>query len=216
VTIDNALSDQAIRVMLVDDHQLFRQGTAQLLETEESICIVGVAESVRDALETMPALRPDVVLVDISMPDANGFHFMREAAKHAKPPKIMVLSGYDDIGYMRNAFNLGAFGYLSKTCSRTELVDSIRHVHAGGLAFSADVLAERGRAAAFAPAPPTKRELEVLSAVRRGLGNKQIAAQLYVSERTVHFHIGNIFSKLGVTSRLEAVVKGRESGWISD
>lgn len=205
----------AARILLVDDHQLFREGTANLLASEEGMRVVGAASSVGPALDAVAKTRPDIVLVDINLPDENGFHFLREMAKDRSAPRVIVLSGYEDVGYMRSAFKLGAFGFLCKSCSRQELVDGIQKVHSGQLVFTHEILAERGRAAVLAPAAPTKREMEVLSAIRRGLSNKQIASVLYVSERTVHFHIGNVFTKLNVSSRMEAVVKARESGWIT-
>lgn len=206
----------AIRVMLVDDHQLFREGTAQLLESESGIEIVGLSTSASEALEMLDDIGPDVVLVDINLPRENGFHFIREAMKRLAPPRVIVLSGYDETAYMVNAFQLGAYGFLAKTCSRAALIASIASVHRGQLVFTPEVLAARGRSQFVPVAQLTKREVEVLTALGAGHSNKQIAEQLFVSERTVHFHVSNILLKLGVSSRLEAVVKGRGTGRVMD
>jgi two-component system response regulator DegU len=207
---------ERITLMLIDDHQLFREGTANLLAPEEGLEVVAQTDSVKSALEGLATFAPDVVLVDINLPGENGFRFLRELAVQNAPPKIIMLSGYDEMSYMRTAFQLGAHGFLCKSCSRHELIDAIRHVHKGQLAFAPEVLAERGRSTVLAPLPPTKREIEVLLALRQGLSNRQVASQLFVSERTVQFHVGNILSKLGVTSRGAAAARGREYGWISD
>lgn len=210
------MTSEKITIMLIDDHQLFREGTRQLLESEESCEVIAVADNVADALSILAERTPDVVLVDINMPDANGFHLMREATALKQMPRILVLTGYSEISYMLTAFQLGAFGFLCKTCGRSELLAAVHTINRGQLAFPPEVFAERGRLNIHVQVQPTKRELEVLDAIRKGLSNKQIAARLFVSERTVHFHVSNILQKLEVSSRTEAAAKGRALGWISD
>lgn len=206
-----------IRVMLVDDHCLFREGTVQLLNADPALEVVGLAETAAQALTFIEDLHPDVIIVDINLPDQNGFYLIREISTHTNAPNFLILSGYDDVKYVRTAFQIGASGFLCKTCSRQELIQAIMTVHAGQLAFPKDFLNQNNRAAFFsAPVHPTKRELEVLAYVHRGLSNKEIANRMFVSERTVHYHVGNILSKLSAASRLEAVIKAKEAGWLND
>lgn len=207
----------SIRVILVDDHCLFREGTVQLLNSEPTIQVVECAETVSQALQLLEGTIADVIIIDINLPDQNGFYLIRELAKHENAPKIIVLSGYNDLKYIRTAFQIGAAGFLCKTCSRSELINAIFQVHDGHLVFPNELLSRNGRAALFGTVnQPTKREMEVLSLIRQGLSNKQIADTLFVSERTIHYHVGNILSKLNASSRLEAVVKAKESGWITN
>lgn len=204
----------------------------RLLSAEPDFEVVGVADSVDDGLEVIGATSPDVVLVDINLPGESGLALVRTlAAAEAQAaadreragaagspkatPKTMVLSGYDDAAYARAAFDNGAHGFLCKTCSREELVAAIRSLRAGQIVFPAAAISRGGQTDAIR-VPPTKRELEVLNRIARGLSNRQIAAELFVSERTIHFHVGNILAKLGSTSRLDALVKARAAGWFID
>lgn len=206
-----------IRVMLVDDHCLFREGTAQLLSAEPAMEVVGLADTATQAMALFKEIHPDVMIVDINLPDQNGFYLVRELSTQTPVPKFLILSGYDDAKYVRTAFQIGASGFLCKTCSHQELVQAIVNVYAGQMVFSNHLLSGNNRTAFFStPVQATKRELEVLALVSRGLSNKQIADHMYVSERTVHYHVGNILSKLNAGSRMEAVIKAKEAGWLSD
>lgn len=154
------------------------------------------------------------MLLDINLPDVSGFDVVSAIIAETPETKILMLSAHEEVQFQRNAYNLGAHGYLSKACSRGELCAAISTVRAGQLVFTPEVLADRGRAP-HTP-PPTRRELEVLRHVHAGLSNKAIATTLFISERTVHFHVSNLLTKMDASSRTQAAARARELGWLSD
>lgn len=202
------------RIVLVDDHPLFLDGIAQIVDTEPDLTLVGTASSAATALPMIRATRPDIVILDINLPDASGFDVVDNIVAEAPDTRILMLSAHDEVQFQRNAYNLGAHGYLFKACSRAELCAAIRTVQTGQLVFTPEALADRGRGPRTPP--PTRRELEVLRHVHSGLSNKEIAAALFISERTVHFHVSNLLTKMGASSRTQAAARARELGWISD
>ncbi|MFX4301578.1 response regulator [Alicyclobacillus tolerans] len=206
-----------VSVMLVDDHRLFREGTIKILEeSNEGIELLTVEENAEEALIALEHIQPDVVILDINLPGNDGLYMLRKLMDERNPPKVLVLSGHDEPKYIRTAFKLGASGYLYKTCSGKELVEAILQVSRGNLVFPREVL-NTGRDALFGNATElTARELEVLHLVAQGMSNKQIASHLYVSERTIHYHISNVLSKLRASSRVEALVRAREEGLLVD
>lgn len=206
-------SDDA-RVVLVDDHPLFLEGIAQIINAEPGLALVGTANSAAAALPLILDVRPDIVLLDINLPDANGFDVVNAITGGGSTTRILMLSAHDEVQFQRNAYQIGAHGYLSKACTREELCTAIGAVQAGQLVFSSEVLAERGRGPRASP--PTRRELEVLRHIRTGLSNKKIATTLFISERTVHFHVSNLMTKMSASSRTQAVARARELGWLSD
>ena len=204
----------AIQIVLVDDHPLFLAGIAQLLEADPDLTLAGTATTAEEAATLFAEATPDVAILDVGLSGENGFAVARRLLARGNDVKVLMLSGHDEVQYQRTAFQIGAHGYLSKTCTRAELKDALRTVRDGRLSFAPEVLAERGRGPGVPP--PTRRELEVLAHIRDGLSNREIARTLVVSERTVHFHVGNLLAKLQARSRTQSVARARELGWLSD
>lgn len=214
------MTGRDIRVVLADDHAVVREGTAELIERAGGIRVVGQAASGREAVELVRAHRPDVVLLDLSMPDMDGVEAARRIHEAAPDTAILALSAHEDEAYVMAMLEAGATGYLTKSARGREVVDAVRSTAAGESVLS-PVIAARvmrralGRRDASAGAILTGRELEVLRAAARGLGNKQIASELQLSPRTIQAHLANIFGKLGATSRTEAVMRGVREGWLA-
>ena len=207
-----------ITVLVVDDHPLFRDGIRERLESGDgSIVVIGEAGTGAQAHDLAKALRPDVVLMDISMPDMNGIEATRLV--HAELPQaaVIILSVYDDQQYVQAALAAGASGYLLKTVDAAELRDSVARVAAGDTALSPPVART---VLAMMTRPPQERprisdrELQVLELAAKGSSNKAIGAELFLSTRTVEAHMRSIFDKLGVSSRTEAVTYAVRHQWI--
>jgi DNA-binding NarL/FixJ family response regulator len=198
-----------IRVLIVDDHPLYRDGIHERLEAgDTSIVVVGEAGDGKQAHAMVAALTPDVVLMDISMPEVNGLDATRAIRADFPDVAVIILSVYDDDQYVHAAITAGASGYLLKTVEAQELRDSVTRVARGGTALSPMV----ARTVMWMVAHPnddarqlTDRELQVLQLAARGASNKSIGAALFLSPRTVEAHMRSIFEKLGVSSRTEAV-----------
>jgi DNA-binding NarL/FixJ family response regulator len=208
--------EPVIRVVLADDHALVREGTAELLERSAGIRVVGQAADGREALRLVQALRPDVLLLDLAMPGLDGLEVTRRVRATAPSTAVVALTAHDEQAYVLAMLEAGATGYLSKTSRGHEVVQAVRAAAAGETVFSPGVgsgIARRALGERGAPAL-TPRELDVLRAAARGLGNKQIAAELGMSARTVQTHLTSIFGKLGVSSRTEAVLLALRRGWV--
>jgi DNA-binding NarL/FixJ family response regulator len=198
-----------LRIVIVDDHEVLRTGTRQVLETSDDMVVVGEADDGDAALSLVNELHPDVVLVDIRLPGTSGLDVARRVASIRPETKVVILSAYDDPDYLREALAAGVAGYLLKTMPREELVSAVRVAGLGATVLDASVsplLTQR------APPQPvgngvtlTAREREVVGLVAEGLPNKAIAARLGISARTIEGHLNHVFAKLGVTSRTELV-----------
>jgi len=200
---------QVIRVLVVDDHALHRDGTRQILEAHPDLEVVGDANSGEIALALVNQLHPDVVLMDIRLPGMNGIEVTRRLTRDHPDVRVLMVSAYDEDEYVRGALEAGAAGYLSKTAPGKELVHAVRAV-AGGTSVLQSGLTARLLASPGGPehaADLTEREIEVLSLLAEGLHNREVAARLGISPRTVDRHCDNIYAKLGVGSRTEAVVR---------
>ncbi len=197
-----------IRVLIVDDHALVREGTRELLSQDDSVVVVGMAGSGEEALEAVAALSPDVALVDVNLPAMSGLELSRALLAQFPSTKVLVLSAYDDYAYVAEALEVGVAGYLLKTASAKELIDAVRAVHDGVFVLDRQVsqrLVRRRETAPTAVSGLTPRETSVLQLLAQGRSNKQIATEMALGTRTVEGYVSNILAKLGVASRTEAV-----------
>jgi len=210
-----------IRVVVVDDHELLRAGTRQILEEAAGFAVVGEAGDGDTALRVVAELRPDVALVDIRLPDVNGIELARRIVTDHPGTTVLVLSAYDDEDYVRAALAAGVSGYLLKTTPSHELVGAIRAAHGGSRVLDRSVSARllEGPAPTSrntpGPAQLTVREREVVQLVARGLANKAIGRELGISPRTVEGHLNHVFEKLGTASRTELVHFALVNGLLS-
>lgn len=204
-----------IRVVLADDHVVVRKGVKEFLEEEPDIRVVAEASDGSEAVDVCVAEQPDVVVMDIKMPHMSGVEATRRIKQLAPAVRILVFTAYDDDPYVFGLLEAGASGYILKTAESQELVRAIRTVMAGQSALD-PAIAGRLVARVTHTQPDaealTTRELEVLRLAARGLTNKQIAASLIISDRTVQNHLANIYGKLHVASRTEAVTAGLQRG----
>jgi DNA-binding NarL/FixJ family response regulator len=212
--------DDSIRVMIADDHALFRRGLEMVLQGEPGLDLVGQASDGAEAVHVASEVVPDVVLMDIRMPKITGIEAARQMKEVAPSAKIIMLTISDEEEDLFEAIRAGASGYLLKDIPLDELADSVRAVHggqslinpsmAGKLLTEFATLARRDaedEPAKHAPAPKlTDREMEVLRLVARGMNNRDIAKELFISENTVKNHVRNILEKLQIHSRMEAVM----------
>lgn len=210
---------ERIRVLIADDHALVREGTRRILERAEDIEVVGEAADGEEAVALAEELRPDVAIVDVGMPRLNGVEVTSRIKSELPETGVLVLSVHDDDAYVYAILEAGAAGYLLKDVHGSQVVEAVRSVRAGESvlhpAIARKVLARFRTAGAregrFEPLTP--RELEVLQLAAAGSSNKEIAAALELSVRTVQVHLTHVFRKLHVASRTEAVIHGLRKGW---
>ena len=215
-----------IRVAVADDHPVVRDGLVAMLRSEPDFMIVGEAASGAEAVSLVERVAPDVLLLDLEMPGLDGVAVLRRLRELGSATRSIVFTVFDTDERIIAAVEAGAAGYLLKGVPRAEIFTAIRVVRGGGSLLQPIVattvlkhLAARGRApqsgAAAAPITLTPREGGVLQLLARGRSNKQIAAELGVSERTVKFHVSTLFTKLGATNRTEAVTRAVQAGLTS-
>ncbi|MHA6511948.1 response regulator transcription factor [Tessaracoccus sp. Z1128] len=197
----------SIRVLLVDDHALHREGTRHILEEHDDLEVVGDAETGEAALALIAQLKPDVVVLDIRLPGISGIETARRVRDQHPGVRVLMVSAYDDDEYVRGSFEAGAVGYLSKSAPGRELVEAVRAVAAGATVLRSALLRPLLTRDQVQPGRLTARELAVLQLLAEGLHNKQVAMRLGISARTVERHCDSIYVKLGVGSRTEAVVR---------
>jgi DNA-binding NarL/FixJ family response regulator len=211
-----------IRIVLADDHAVVRQGFRQFLEEAGDIEVVAEAEDGAEAIQLVESHLPDVAVVDIRMPEVTGVEATRRIKERFPQVRVLVLTAYDDDPYVFALLQAGADGYVLKTASGDELVQAVRTVHTGVPALSPEIAAKvmrqavsgRPEGAAEQVESLTTRELDVLRLAARGLTNRAIGHELDISHRTVQGHLANIYGKLMVNSRTEAVTEALRRGWI--
>ncbi len=207
-----------MKVLIADDHKIVRDGLRLLLETEPGFTIVAEAETGSEALEAIAGYSPDVVLLDLRMPDMDGYEVLEAVADLEKPPAVVVLTMHDDLAFVRRAIQLGADGYLMKSVGRDELVRALRSVQAGKpyvqdkLTRSLIVsLGDRGTTADLTVSL-SDRQLTVLDSLAKGMENAAIGEAMGMSESTVKAELRALYTELGVRKRSEAVAVGFRLG----
>jgi DNA-binding NarL/FixJ family response regulator len=215
------MSGEPIRVLVVDDQRLIREGIASLLEIQPGITVVGVAADGREAVEQAVALTPDVTLLDIRMSEVDGVQALALLRKQVPDCRVVMLTTFDDEEYVVQSLRAGASGYLLKDLPAQELADAVRLAHAGVVQFDPAAAARLAAALDRPPGPPprdlagqplTAREIEVLRLLAGGCTNHEIAARLFVSDGTVKNHVSRILSRLGLRDRTQAAIYARDHG----
>ena len=216
---DAAPEAHVIRVAVADDHPVVRDGLVAMLETQPDFMVVGTAGAGDEALTLMARADPDVLLLDLEMPRLDGVGVLRALAASGARVRVIVFTVFDTDERIIAAVEAGAAGYLLKGAPRADVFAAVRVVAGGGsllapLAASAVLRRVRGESPPATGPSLTPREQGVLEHLARGLGNKQIAAQLGISERTVKFHVSAVFTKLGAANRTDAVARAAQAGLI--
>lgn len=211
-----------ISIILVEDHKIVREGTRQLLEQNSDFLILGEASDGAEAIELAKTLAPDLVVMDVRLPNMNGIEATRIITSQFPKIKVLILSAYDDDNYVFPLFEAGASGYLLKNSSGAELVEAIRTVYSGNTVLSpgigSKIIHKPGMSGIVSQYPGcklTRRELDVLGLAANGQSNKLIASYLGISVQTVQVHFRNIFGKLNAGNRSEAIMRAIKNGWIS-
>jgi DNA-binding NarL/FixJ family response regulator len=210
----------SIRVLLADDHAVVRAGICQFLDQATDIQVIAEADNGVSAKALIEEHNPDVVVLDIQMPEASGIEVTRWIRANQRTVGVLILTAYDDDPYVMAVLQAGANGYVLKTASPLEIIQAVRDVHAGKSAMDATIMrkmiSQISRRSEERPIDTlTDRELEVLTLVAQGFTNKAIGVQLGISDRTVQGHLAHIFSKLHAGSRTEAVMRAMSLGWLS-
>ncbi len=210
---------EEIRVLVVDDHAVVREGLRTFLQLQEGIAVVGEAEDGEHAVREAERLRPDVILMDLVMPRLDGVAAMRELRRRLPASRVIVLTSFADDERLLPAIRAGAAGFLLKNVQPQELARAVRAAHAGEAMLDPGVAARLVEAIAQpAGEPPperlTPREHEVLALIGRGFSNKRIARELGVAEKTVKTHVGHVLAKLGVSDRTQAALHAEREGLI--
>ncbi len=221
----------ATNIVIIDDHQLFREGVKRILEFESSFNVVAEGDDGSEAMNLVETHEPDVVLMDINMPETNGVEATRELMAKYPETKVIILSIHDDENYVNHALKTGALGYLLKEMDSDALVDAVKIVADGGSYVHPKVthnlvaeykrLANAQNTGGFQQSEVrrplhllTRRECEVLQMLADGKSNRGIGEGLYISEKTVKNHVSNILQKMNVNDRTQAVVTAIKNGWV--
>jgi len=209
-----------VTVLLADDQTLFREGLKDLLEDEKGIKVVGEAKTGPEAIDMVRRLKPDVVLMDIKIPEIDGISATKIIREKFPQTNVIVLSSYEDEAHITEAVSAGANGYLSKMLPASELVNALKTFTSESVMIPQPIMSKlisglRQGVSKESPEALTNTEMKVMTLLGRGKSNKEIAKELNCSVKTIKNHLNNVFNKLGVTNRTEAVVKAIEKGLIS-
>lgn len=221
---------KTVKIVLIDDHKLFREGVKRILEFEDSFEVVAEGDDGNVAVELVEEYQPDIVLMDINMPDVNGVEATAELVERYPDTNVIILSIHDDEHYVMHALKTGAQGYLLKEMDSNSLVEAIRVVSEGGSYLHPKVThnlvqeyrklaeeSENNEGVVFFSKPLhilTRRECEVLQLLAEGKSNRAVAESLEISEKTVKNHVSNILQKMNVKDRTQAVVRAIKNGWV--
>ena len=213
----------SISILLVEDHKIVREGTRQLLEQSTDMQVVGEASDGLEAVRLTADIQPDVIVMDVRLPHMSGIEATRAITTRFPKIKVLILSAYNVDSYVFQLLEAGASGYLLKTSSGAELAEAIRLVYSGQTALSSHISAKIiNRLAGRKPFQSstmqkglTEREIDVLRSAAHGHANKVIASKLGISTQTVQVHLRNIYSKMDVSSRSEAIARAFQFGWIT-
>lgn len=207
---------QMIKVMIADDHSLMRKGLQQILELEEDILVIAQAKDGKEAVEKALVTNPDIILMDINMPKKNGMQAIRELKERGCPARIIVLTIHEDREYLKKSIKAGASGYVMKDAESDHLIEAIRDVSNGQTYIQPSVNKYFAREEDDLSTPDinkklegdnlTQREIEVLLLIAEGKNNREIADDLFISDKTVKNHVSNIFKKIDVSDRTQAAV----------
>jgi DNA-binding NarL/FixJ family response regulator len=215
---------EKIKILLADDHPAFREGLSRLLSEQDDLIIVGEAADGEEAVKLANELKPDVAVVDVAMPKLSGIEATKRIKEVCPDTAVLIVSAYDDEPYVINAIEAGAAGYLLKSIRVRELSAAIRAVQNDEMIFDSSaarkvfdsMTVSKDNTSTDEPSNPlNRRELEVLKLAAKGMSNKEIAQELTISIRTVQSHLVNIFTKLNVNSRTEAVLHALREEWIT-
>ncbi len=212
-----------IKVLIADDHALFREGTRNLIEQEKDMEVIGEASDGEETVRLVTQLKPHVVLMDIAMPVVNGIEATKQIKTRFTKTAVLILTAYENDQYIVALLEAGAAGYLLKDVSGRNLVNAIRAVFDGEAilhpSIAQKVFSHFGATSRKSEEPTelaelTEREMEILKLAARGMSNQDIATHLYLSRRTIQSHLTNIFRKMDVGSRTEAVLQALRKGWL--
>jgi two-component system, NarL family, nitrate/nitrite response regulator NarL len=206
------MDNHSIRIIIADDHAIFRDGLRRLLATQEDFHVIGEASDGKEAIALTQSLKPDVLLLDLAMPRVPGMEVLRELSKQETPVRTILLTAAIQPFAVTSALQLGARGIVLKASPPEMLLKSIRSVHEGQFWVGSEPVSTWARAGQGGTSGfgLTSREIEIISAIKQGSSNREIASQLAISEETVKRHLSNIYAKLGVSSRLELAVLASE------
>jgi DNA-binding NarL/FixJ family response regulator len=209
-----------IRVILADDHAVVRAGIRQFMEAAGDIAVVDEVDDGAAAIDSIQQHEPDVIVLDIQMPEKSGIEVTRWVRANAKATGVLILTAYDDDPYIMAVLQAGANGYVLKTADAADIIQAVRSVHAGKSALDPEIARKvmaqvSGRSSVGLVDQLTDRELEVLGLAAKGYTNKAIGVQLGISDRTVQGHLAKTFDKLQASSRTEAVMRAVSLGWLA-
>jgi DNA-binding NarL/FixJ family response regulator len=212
----------SLRIFLADDHTVMREGLKSLVNAQADMDVIGEADNGRATLQRVRELQPDVIILDVSMPDLNGIQVTERLKRSCQQVSVLVLTAHDDNGYLRQLLEVGASGYVLKKAAAEELINAIRVVAGGGVYLDPSLagkvvggyLGNRRLGSKSQTTDLSEREAEVMRLVAWGYTNKEVAAYLRISVKTVETHKANIMQKLDLKSRVEMVRYALRQGWL--